>query len=119
MKNTMLMFFTTIILTGASFASAGNGDVGSVDEGREAAEFLSKVEMDEYFIRAEDVKSVDIFVDYEMIEVDCHGVPTIYKATETQGSQSTLVEKHYLLKKAICVLQARDQPKGSSGSTFI
>lgn len=103
MKSTLLMFLTLVTLTGASFAAAGNGDIGSVGD-RQNAEFLNKVEMDEYYISAEGAKSVDVLVDYEMIEIDCHGVTTLYQATEAPGTHSIFVQKQYLpTTKNICI----------------
>lgn len=116
MKNTVLMFLTTVILAGASFAAAGNGDVGSVGDGREAAKFLHTVEMDEYFIRADNVKSVDILVDYEMIEIDCHGVPTLYQAAQTPGDNSIFIQKQYLPRTAnMCIARPGPAKMAQSG----
>jgi len=117
MKNAVLMFVTAVLLCANNSFADGNGDVGSVGESRENAKFLSKVEMDQYYIRAENVESVDILVDYQMVRVDCHGLNVSYQATETTDrNHSILIQKEYLPTTAnVCPQLPGTEKQAQSG----
>jgi len=83
MKSVLL----TAMFLGLAFSTA------FADEAPKKLDSPFKVEMESYSVSAENVSSIDILVDYEMMSVNCHGLPFVYEATQSKDSNKIFVTK--------------------------
>jgi len=84
-KKSLMVFSLLLVSVVGSFAKAQDGTVN--------ASLASPAPFEAYSVFERQASSVDVFVDYETVEVDCNGLPFRYEQIATENKNVFLIVK--------------------------